>query len=136
MNALAENASVFPNLNSQNSNLEVRHLSNFQGGSLDAGDTGWAEARASAHRQSNFLNALLKDFPRPRAIMRPQLLMPQQNGAAERLNRAHVQRVRAMLHEFELNVDKWAEAAVTVSFIRNSSLVSGSQGTVEAFLQQ
>ena len=49
----------------------------------------------------------------------------EQNGAAERLNRTLMERVRAMLHRGQLDVDMSAEAAVTANFIRNKYPLSG-----------
>lgn len=46
---------------------------------------------------------------------------PEQNGAAERLNRTIMERVRAMLADSELDDDLWAEAAVTAGYIINRS---------------
>jgi transposase InsO family protein len=46
---------------------------------------------------------------------------PQQNGAAERLNRTLMDRVRAMLLEARLPKDLWGEAIVTANHVRNRS---------------
>lgn len=46
---------------------------------------------------------------------------PQQNGAAERLNRTLVEKVRAMLHDKALPAELWAEAYVTANTVRNVS---------------
>ena len=45
---------------------------------------------------------------------------PQQNGAAERLNRTLMERVRAMLADTGLPTELWAEAVVTANYIRNA----------------
>ena len=50
---------------------------------------------------------------------------PQQNGAAERLNRTIVEKVRAMLSDAELPRHFWAEAAMTANYVRLRSPVSG-----------
>ena len=82
-------------------------------------------------RGSEYLNAPLMDFFQSKGIIHETtaLYTPQQNGAAERLNRTLMERVRAMLHGSKLSVDMWAEAAVTANFIRNRSPVSGSAKT-------
>jgi hypothetical protein len=46
---------------------------------------------------------------------------PEQNGAAERLNRVLEERVRAMLIGAGLKKELWAEAVVTANYIRNRS---------------
>ena len=43
---------------------------------------------------------------------------PEQNGAAERLNRTLMERTRAMLSDAGLPSDLWAEAVVTANYIR------------------
>ena len=54
---------------------------------------------------------------------------PEQNGAAERLNRTLLERVRAMLEDSGLPKTLWAEAAVTASYIRNRSPVASRDKT-------
>ena len=54
---------------------------------------------------------------------------PQQNGAAERLNRTLMERVRAMLSDSALPNNLWAEAVVTANYIRNRSPVTGASKT-------
>ena len=54
---------------------------------------------------------------------------PEQNGAAERLNRTLMDRMRAMLEDSGLPKELWAEAALTACFIRNRSPVSGRDKT-------
>ena len=46
---------------------------------------------------------------------------PQQNGAAERLNRTLMERVRAMLQDMQLPQHLWAEAVVAANYARNRS---------------
>ena len=46
---------------------------------------------------------------------------PEQNGAAERLNRTLMERVRAMLIASGLGKELWAEAVLTANYIRNRS---------------
>ncbi|KAI3435604.1 hypothetical protein D9Q98_001667 [Chlorella vulgaris] len=54
---------------------------------------------------------------------------PEQNGAAERLNRTLIEKVRPMLAESGLPKSMWAEAVVTASYIRNRSPVKGRELT-------
>jgi hypothetical protein len=54
---------------------------------------------------------------------------PEQNGAAERLNRTLEERVRAMLEDSKLPPKLWAEAVSTASYIRNRSPVAGKVKT-------
>jgi transposase InsO family protein len=54
---------------------------------------------------------------------------PEMNGAAERLNRTLMERVRAMLEESQLPSDLWAEAVSTASYLRNRSPVSNRDKT-------
>ena len=54
---------------------------------------------------------------------------PEQNGAAERLNRTLMERVCAMLSDSCLSKQLWAEATCTACFIRNRSPVSGRDKT-------
>jgi len=54
---------------------------------------------------------------------------PEQNGAAERLNRTLMERVRAMLLNASLQPELWAEAVVTANYIRNRSPTSKSAKT-------
>eukprot|EP00892_Ulva_mutabilis_P000512 jgi/Ulvmu1/10461/UM063_0017.1 len=44
---------------------------------------------------------------------------PEQNGRAERLNRTLMEKVRAMIHEFCLAPEFWAEALETAWYVRN-----------------
>jgi hypothetical protein len=54
---------------------------------------------------------------------------PEQNGAAERLNRTLIERVRAMLLDAGLPKQLWAEAIKSANFIRNRSPVTGNDKT-------
>jgi transposase InsO family protein len=54
---------------------------------------------------------------------------PEQNGAAERLNRTLIERVRAMLQDAGLTKQLWAEAIKCANFIRNRSPVTGNDKT-------
>ena len=54
---------------------------------------------------------------------------PEQNGAAERLNRVLLERIRAVLAESGLSQNLWAEALVTVNYARNRTPVSAHDKT-------
>jgi transposase InsO family protein len=54
---------------------------------------------------------------------------PQQNGAAERLNKTLLERVRAMLEDSGLAPSLWAEAIVTANHLRNLSPVTNRSKT-------
>jgi hypothetical protein len=59
---------------------------------------------------------------------------PEQNGVAKRLNRVLMERARAMLIELGLPDEMWAEAVVTVNYVRNRTPVSAHGKTPwEAF---
>ena len=80
-------------------------------------------------RGGEYVNKALKDFYKRKGIDQ-QLTAPwnpQQNGAAERLNRTLMEKVRAMLLEAELPRELWAEAVNTANFIRNRSPVANSR---------
>ena len=53
---------------------------------------------------------------------------PEQNGRAERLNRTLVERVRAILIDSKLPPNTWAEALLTVNYLRNRSPSSEAKG--------
>jgi hypothetical protein len=54
---------------------------------------------------------------------------PQQNGAAERLNRTLMEKARPMLVESGLPLKLWIEAVATANYLRNRSPVAGSKKT-------
>jgi transposase InsO family protein len=59
---------------------------------------------------------------------------PESNGAAERLNRTLLSRVRASLYDAGMPLKWWAEALVTANWLRNRSPVEGQEVTpIEAF---
>ena len=49
------------------------------------------------------------------------------NGVAERLNRTLVKSTKAILYEAELEDEWWAEAIITVTYLRNMSLTAALQ---------
>ena len=78
-----------------------------------------------------YINNKLEEFFSSKGIQHQKTVpyTPQQNGAAERLNRTLNERVRAMLEDSQLPDELWAEAATTACYIRNRSPVSGESKT-------
>ena len=74
-------------------------------------------------RGSEYCNTALSTYFKSKGIRHETTApySPQQNGAAERLNRTLFERIRAMLDEAGLPKTLWAEAAVTANYIRNRS---------------
>ncbi|KAJ9523474.1 hypothetical protein QJQ45_007161 [Haematococcus lacustris] len=54
---------------------------------------------------------------------------PEQNGAAERLNRTIVEKLRSMLHAAHLPVEFWADSAKAANHVRNVLPVTGQSQT-------
>eukprot|EP00775_Hariotina_reticulata_P001034 gene1034-1371_t len=54
---------------------------------------------------------------------------PEQNGAAERVNRTLMERARAMLIESGMQQELWGEAVLTANFLRNRAASSGREAT-------
>ena len=71
---------------------------------------------------TEYLNRNLGDFLKDKGVLHQTTnrYTPEQNGAAERLNRTILERVRAMLEDSGLPKELWGEAACTAAFIRNS----------------
>jgi hypothetical protein len=78
-----------------------------------------------------YVNHELDGYFRSKGIRHQQTVRytPEQNGAAERLNRTLMERVRAMLEDSQLSDQLWAEAVVTANYIRNRSPVTGQTKT-------
>ena len=96
------------------------------------------EAQAGQHVRtvrtdngSEYLNSEMSAFFRGKGITHQTTVRytPEQNGAAERLNRTILERVRAMLDDADLSDQLWAEAAVTANYIRLRSPVNGKSKT-------
>ena len=79
-------------------------------------------------RGREYLNAELSDYLTDKGIVHQTTApyTPEQNGAAERLNRTLLERARAMLEDADLPNEHWAEAVVTANYIRNRSITSAS----------
>lgn len=82
-------------------------------------------------RGSEYLNTTLKEYLDKKGAIHETTApyTPEQNGAAERLNRTLMERVRAMLQDSKLPHNLWAEAVVTANYIRNRSPVSNGSKT-------
>ena len=80
---------------------------------------------------SEYINAELKSFCKEKGIKIETTVRytPEQNGAAERLNRTLLDKVRPMLADSGLSKTLWAEALATANHVRNRSPVSGQAKT-------
>ena len=74
-------------------------------------------------RGSEYVNAEMKDFCKKKGIVHRLSVAytPEQNGAAERLNRTLQDRARSMLVDAHLPKELWGEAVNTANYIRNRS---------------
>lgn len=72
---------------------------------------------------SEYINEYLDKFYRDKGIKVETTIRytPEQNGAAERLNRTLLDKVRSMLASASLPKNLWAEAVVTANYVRNRS---------------
>jgi len=88
-------------------------------------------AAVRTDRGGEYLNAELKDFFAGKGVIHETTApyTPEQNGAAERLNRTLVERMRAMLLEAGVDQDLWAEAMATACYIRNHSPATAKSKT-------
>ncbi|GIL59721.1 hypothetical protein Vafri_14447, partial [Volvox africanus] len=79
-------------------------------------------------RGREFVNVQLKSYFCSKGIEHGTTVgyTPEQNGAAERLNRTLLEKTRALLVESGLQRDMWAEAISTANYLRNISPVVGS----------
>ena len=69
---------------------------------------------------SEYVNAELAQYLRSKGIVHQTTVPynPEQNGAAERLNRTLMERARAMINDAGLPKELWAEAVNTANYIR------------------
>ena len=93
-----------------------------------------ADCRVQRLRCDNggeYINETLKSFCRNKGIKLETTVRytPQQNGAAERLNRTLMDKVRPMLNGSGLPKIYWAEALATANYVRNRSPASGQDKT-------
>lgn len=75
---------------------------------------------------SEYVNRTLTDYFTSQGVEHQTTTpyTPEQNGAAERLNRTIMDRVRAMLEDADLPSELWGEAVAAASHIRNRSPAS------------
>ena len=80
---------------------------------------------------TEYVNKELEDYLKSKGIQHQTTARytPEQNGAAERLNRTLMDRIRAMLGDSGLSKELWAEAACTANYIRNRSPAFGRDRT-------
>ena len=80
---------------------------------------------------SEYINADLQAFCRDNGIKLETTVRytPEQNGAAERLNRTLMDKVRPMLGASGLPKHLWADAVVTANYVRNRSPVNDRDKT-------
>ena len=57
--------------------------------------------------------------------------MPEQNGVAKCVNRTIVEMARSMLHERQLDYEFWAEAVMTVVYLKNRNPTKALDKTPE-----
>jgi hypothetical protein len=78
-----------------------------------------------------YCNSRLEEYLRSKGIVHQTTAphTPQQNGKAERLNRTLMERTRALLSQAGLPASLWAEAVVTVNYVRNRTTRSGTDKT-------
>lgn len=93
--------------------------------------SGYNLQRLRCDNGSEYINADLKAFCRANGIQLETTVRytPEQNGAAERLNRTLMEKVRPMLTASGLPKYLWAEAVVTANYVRNRSPVSDRDKT-------
>ena len=80
---------------------------------------------------TEYINKELQEYLASKGVMHQTTTRytPEQNGAAERLKRTLMERVRAMLGDSGLSKKMWAEAACTACYIRNRSPATGRDRT-------
>lgn len=80
---------------------------------------------------SEYINAELQDYFKSRGVEHQTTVpyTPQQNGAAERLNRTLMEKVRTMLADADQPPQLWAEAVATANYLRVRSPAAGKDKT-------
>lgn len=93
--------------------------------------SGYKVQRLRCDNGSEYINAELQAFCRGNGIKLETTVRytPEQNGAAERLNRTLMEKVRPMLAASALPKYLWADAVVAANYVRNRSPVSGKDKT-------
>lgn len=85
--------------------------------------TGLKTKAIRTDRGGEYMSNTLQSFLASKGILHQKTApyTPEQNGAAERLNRTLMERVRAMLADSSLPASLWAEALATATLLRNCS---------------
>ena len=93
--------------------------------------SGYRVQRLRCDNGTEYINNDLKTFCTDNGIKLETTVRytPEQNGAAERLNRTLMDKVRPMLAATSLPKYLWAEAVVTANYVRNRSPVAGMHKT-------
>ncbi|KAJ9527064.1 hypothetical protein QJQ45_025230 [Haematococcus lacustris] len=80
---------------------------------------------------SEYVNKKVQAFCSSKGILHQHSApySPEQNGAAERLNRTIVEKLRSMLHAAHLPVEFWADSAKAANHVRNVLPVTGQSQT-------
>lgn len=93
--------------------------------------TGHNVQRLRSDNGSEFINQDLEDFCSDKGIKMETTVRytPEQNGAAERLNRTLMDKVRPMLAATAMPKYLWAEALATANYVRNRSPVNDRNKT-------
>ena len=93
--------------------------------------SGFKTRRLRCDNGSEFINEDVATFCRDNGIKLETTVRytPQQNGAAERLNRTLMDKVRPMLTASAMPKNLWADAVVTANYVRNRSPVSDRDST-------
>ena len=83
--------------------------------------SGYGTKRLRCDNGTEYVNAQLKGFCHGKGIKLETTVRytPEQNGAAERLNRTLMDKVRPMLADSGLPKSMWAEAVTTDNYVRN-----------------
>ena len=89
--------------------------------------SGYSVQRLRCDNGSEYINQSLADYLKAKGIKLETSVRytPEQNGAAERLNRTLLDKVRSMLADSGLPKSLWAEALATANYLRNRSPVNG-----------
>jgi hypothetical protein len=85
--------------------------------------------KVRSDRGGEYGNKVLAEFAARKGIVMEVTAgySPESNGAAERLNRTLLERVRAMLIDASLPLSLWGEAVVAACHVRNRSPISGTR---------
>ena len=82
-------------------------------------------------RGSEYVNTKLGEFLKKHGIKHEITVAytPQQNGAAERLNRTLLEKARTILEDAKFHKSRWGDAVLTACYVRNRVPVAGRDKT-------